>query len=160
MKNDENYKSVAPVRDWFEQHNYKNKIIFLKETARSAQDAADSLGVSLGQIAKSLIFSTKVTKLPVLIITSGDNRVNEKIISELLSEEIERADAFWVKDTTGFSIGGIPPIAHKTKPTIFFDQDLFRFKEIWAAAGHPYAVFKTTPDELLNMTKSKKVSIK
>jgi prolyl-tRNA editing enzyme YbaK/EbsC (Cys-tRNA(Pro) deacylase) len=160
MKNDENNKSVAPVRDWLEKHNYKNKIIFLNETARSAQEAADSLDVSLGQIAKSLIFSTKETKLPVLIIASGVNRVNEKLVSKIIGEEIERADAAWVKEITGFSIGGIPPIAHKVKPIVLFDEDLDRYVEIWAAAGHPYGVFKTTPKELLEMSGAKKVSIK
>lgn len=160
MESDENNKSVILVKSWLEKHDYKNKIIFLKETARSAQEAADSLNVTLGQIAKSLIFVTKDTKKPVLVITSGSNRVNEKEVSEIIGEKIERADAVWVKDTTGFSIGGIPPIAHKTRSIILFDEDLCQYDEIWAAAGHPYAVFKTTPKELLEMSEAKTISVK
>lgn len=160
MKNDENNKSIALVKNWLEQHDYKNKIIFLNETARSAQEAADSLGVSLGQIAKSLIFITKETKKPILIIASGINRVSEELVSEIIGEKIERADALWVKETTGFSIGGIPPVAHKTRPIVIFDEDLFKYKEIWAAAGHPFGVFKTNPQELIEMSEAKICKIK
>ena len=160
MKKEEIFKSTLLVKDWLGKHGFKNEIVIVDETARTAQDAADSLKVNLGQIAKSLIFMTKNSKQSVLIITSGSNRVNEKNTSKLVGEEIERAEANWVKLTTGFSIGGIPPVAHKIKPIIFFDEDLDQYDEIWAAAGHPYAVFKTTPRELLEMTEAKKISVK
>ena len=160
MKNKEILKSTLPVSDWFDKNGYKNEIVTVTETARSAQEAADSLGVSLGQIAKSLIFMTTETKRSILVITSGSNRVNEKAIAEIIEEKIERAEANWIKETTGFSIGGIPPVAHKTKAIVLFDEDLCQYDEIWAAAGHPYAVFKTTPTELIKMSESKIISVR
>jgi prolyl-tRNA editing enzyme YbaK/EbsC (Cys-tRNA(Pro) deacylase) len=101
----------------------------------------------VGQIAKSIIFRRKDDDVAVLVITSGDRRVDEKKVEALVGR-IGRADADFVKTKTGFSIGGVSPLAHAQTPVTLVDQELFRFEEIWAAAGHPHGVFKLHPRDL------------
>ena len=124
--------------------------IMLDEAARTAQQAADALGVALGQIAKSIIFRRREDDAAVLIITSGDRRVDEKKVATLVGK-IGRADADFVKQKTGFSIGGVSPVAHAEKLVTLVDRELFRFTEVWAAAGHPHGVFKLCPDDLVHL---------
>ncbi len=127
----------------------------LDAAARTAQQAADQLGVALGQIAKSIIFRRKGDDAAVLVITSGDRRVDERLVAALVCQgegRLGRADAEFVKARTGFSIGGVAPLAHTQKCVTLIDRDLFRFSEIWAAAGHPHAVFQLTPTQLQAMT--------
>jgi prolyl-tRNA editing enzyme YbaK/EbsC (Cys-tRNA(Pro) deacylase) len=124
--------------------------VMLDGAARTAQEAADALGVQLGQIAKSVIFKRKQDGMAVLVVTSGDRRVNEKKVSALVGV-IGRVDAEFVKTQTGFSIGGVSPVAHHASITLL-DQDLWRFDEVWAAAGHPHAVFCLRPQDLLTLT--------
>lgn len=119
---------------------------------RTAADAAAAIGCQVGQIAKSLVFRTKVTKRPVLVVASGPNRVDEKAVTGIVGEKIERADADFVREKTGFAIGGIPPVCHATPPVTILDQDLRAFDTIWAAAGTPHAVFALTPDQLAALT--------
>jgi prolyl-tRNA editing enzyme YbaK/EbsC (Cys-tRNA(Pro) deacylase) len=129
--------------------------VMLNEAARTAQQAADALGVALGQIAKSIIFRRKSDDVAVLVVTSGDLRVDEKKVQALVCGDggrLGRADAEFVKAKTGFSIGGVSPLAHATPPVTLIDEALFRFPEIWAAAGHPHGVFRLTPAELQAMT--------
>ena len=123
----------------------------LEGAARTAQEAADVLGVQLGQIAKSVIFKRKQDGVAVLVVASGDRRVDEKKVSALVGK-IGRADADCVKSHTGFSIGGVSPVAHLNPPVTLLDQDLWRFDEIWAAAGHPHGVFRLLPDDLQRLT--------
>jgi prolyl-tRNA editing enzyme YbaK/EbsC (Cys-tRNA(Pro) deacylase)/predicted Fe-S protein YdhL (DUF1289 family) len=123
----------------------------LADAARTAQQAADALGVALGQIAKSIIFRRLSDDAAVLVITSGDRRVDQKKVEALLGP-LGRADAAFVKTATGFSIGGVAPIAHAKPCVTLMDEDLFRFDDIWAAAGHPHAVFQLTPNQLCFMT--------
>lgn len=125
--------------------------LMLNEAARTAQQAADGLGVALGQIAKSIIFRRKGDGAAVLVVTSGDRRVDEKKVDALVGRT-GRADAEFVKTQTGYSIGGVSPIAHATPPVCLLDAGLWRFADIWAAAGHPHAVFQLTPDDLLRLT--------
>ncbi|MBP6250630.1 MAG: YbaK/EbsC family protein [Leptothrix sp. (in: Bacteria)] len=124
---------------------------FLSVAARTAQEAADALGVALGQIAKSVIFRRKADERAVLVVTSGDRRVDERKVAVHVGP-IGRADADFVKRSTGFSIGGVSPVAHATPPVILIDADLRRFDVIWAAAGHPNGVFPLSPDELVRLT--------
>ncbi len=127
----------------------------LNDAARTAQQAADALGVALGQIAKSIIFRRKSDDVAVLVVTSGDLRVDEKKVQALVCTEggkLGRADAEFVKSKTGFSIGGVSPLAHATSPVTLIDQALFRFDVIWAAAGHPHGVFRLSPAQLQAMT--------
>lgn len=119
----------------------------LDDAARTAQQAADALGVGVGQIAKSIIFRRVDDDAAVLVITSGDRRVDEKKVAALVGR-LARADADFVKARTGFSIGGVPPVAHATAPVVLIDRELLRFDEIWAAAGHPHAVFRLRPQDL------------
>ena len=123
----------------------------LDDAARTAQQAADALGVQVGQIAKSIIFRRKEDDAAVLVITSGDRRVDEKKVAALVGK-ISRADAEFVRARTGFAIGGVSPVAHATPAVTLIDRELFRFDEIWAAAGHPHGVFKLRPDDLVRLT--------
>ncbi len=123
----------------------------LDDAARTAQQAADQLGVQLGQIAKSIIFRRKEDDTAVLVITSGDRRVDEKKVAALVGK-IGRADAEFVKQRTGFSIGGVSPVAHATPPVTLIDRDLLRFNVVWAAAGHPHSVFPLQPGDLQRLT--------
>ena len=119
----------------------------LDAAARTAQQAADALGVGVGQIAKSIIFRRLADDAAVLVITSGDRRVDEKKVAALIGP-IGRADADFVKARTGFTIGGVAPLAHAQPPVTLIDRELLRFDEIWAAAGHPHAVFRLRPQDL------------
>lgn len=127
----------------------------LDAAARTAQQAADQLGVALGQIAKSIIFRRKPDDVAVLVITSGDRRVDERKVQALVctgGQKLGRADADFVKASSGYSIGGVPPFAHAKKPVTLIDRELLRFEEIWAAAGHPHAVFRLDPAQLQALT--------
>jgi prolyl-tRNA editing enzyme YbaK/EbsC (Cys-tRNA(Pro) deacylase) len=124
---------------------------WLEVSARTAQEAADALQVCLGQIAKSVIFRRRADQAAVLVVTSGDRRVDERKVAAQVGP-IGRADADFVKQRTGFSIGGVSPVGHATPPVILIDADLFRFDVIWAAAGHPKGVFCLTPQELQRLT--------
>jgi len=123
----------------------------LDDAARTAQQAADALGIHVGQIAKSIIFRRKSDDVAVLIVTSGDRRVDEKKVDAIVGKT-GRADADFVKSKTGFSIGGVSPFAHATPPVTLIDRDLFRFDEVWAAAGHPHAVVRLAPQDLERLT--------
>ncbi len=125
--------------------------VMLDDAARTAQQAADALGVALGQIAKSIIFRRKPDEVAVLVITSGDRRVDEKKVQTLVcaaGQKLGRADADFVKAKTGFSIGGVSPVAHAEPPVTLIDEELLRFDVIWAAAGHPHGVFRLAPIDL------------
>ncbi len=124
---------------------------------RTAEDAARAIGCTVAQIAKSLLFRAQDD--PVLVIASGVNRVNEKAVGALIGRAIGRADADFVRAKTGFAIGGVPPVGHATAPITLIDDDLFRFDEIWAAAGTPNAVFKLTPAALLTLTGGRRAKI-
>ena len=124
---------------------------WLPEAVRTSQQAADALGVAVGQIAKSVIFRRQSDGAAVLVVTSGDRRVDEKRVVALTGA-LGRADAGFVKERTGFSIGGVAPLAHANPTVTLIDRELFRFAEIWAAAGHPNGVFMLTPAELVALT--------
>ncbi len=129
--------------------------VLLDDAARTAQQAADALGVALGQIAKSIIFKRKPDAVAVLVITSGDRRVDEAKVQALVcadGQKLGRADAEFVKQSTGFSIGGVAPLGHVVVPVTLIDRELLRFDEIWAAAGHPHGVFKLQPADLVHLT--------
>ena len=152
--------SAQKVQDALKVHGVACRVIEMKQTTRSAQEAADAVGCRVGQIAKSLIFTGKKSNQPVLVIASGPNRVNEKTIRRYLSEPLSMAKAEFVREHTGFAIGGVPPIGHLNPLKTFIDEDLFQFEEIWAAAGTPHAVFKLTPDELKKITNGEVISVK
>jgi prolyl-tRNA editing enzyme YbaK/EbsC (Cys-tRNA(Pro) deacylase) len=125
--------------------------VWLDVAARTSQEAADALGIAVGQIAKSVIFRRRSDDRAVLVIASGDRRVDEKKVGAVTGD-LGRADAQFVRAATGFVIGGVAPLAHVSAPVTLIDRDLFRFGEIWAAAGHPNGVFKLTPQDLERYT--------
>jgi len=137
------------------------EVMELPQSTRSAKEAAEAVGCSVSQIAKSIVFRTTQSQRPVLVIASGPNRINEDRISSLVSEPVKMANPDFVKSKTGFSIGGVAPVGHfLEKPEIFIDEDLFKYKEIWAAAGTPHAVFRLTPQELEKITGGRVISVK
>jgi prolyl-tRNA editing enzyme YbaK/EbsC (Cys-tRNA(Pro) deacylase) len=145
--------SAQRVVEFLATAGHPHEVVMLPVTGRTAADAAAALGVELGQIAKSIVFRRKNDDAAVLVVTSGDRRVDEKKVAALVGK-IGRADADFVKASTGFSIGGVSPVAHITAPVMLIDRELFRFTQIWAAAGHPYAVFPLSPDELVALAQA------
>lgn len=123
----------------------------LDGACRTAQQAADALGIAVGQVAKSIIFRRESDGAAVLVVASGDRRVDEKKVEALVGQ-LGRADAAFVKERTGFSIGGVAPLAHATPPVTLIDRELLRFDVVWAAAGHPHAVFALHPNDLQSLT--------
>ena len=144
-------EGVQRVAQALQQAAHAHQPVMLSESARTAQEAADGLGVQLGQIAKSVIFRRKADDVAVLVVTSGDRRVDEKKVSALVGK-VGRADADFVKAKTGFTIGGVSPVAHLNPAVTLLDQDLWRFDDIWAAAGHPHGVFRLSPEDLKRLT--------
>ncbi|MBT3389917.1 MAG: YbaK/EbsC family protein [Chloroflexi bacterium] len=135
-------------------------VVELPGSTRTAADAAASIGCTVAQIAKSLIFRLKSSDQALLVIASGGNRVDEKLLAKHIGEKIGKADADFVRAQTGFVIGGVPPVGHSTKIHTFIDEDLFQFDDIWAAAGTPNAVFRLTPDNLLRATQGQVIAVK
>ncbi len=146
-------EGVQRVAKALQNANHPHVPVMLDGAARTAQEAADSLGVQFGQIAKSVIFKRREDGVAVLVVTSGDRRVDEKKVAALVGK-VGRADADFVKAHTGFSIGGVSPVAHLNPPVTLLDQDLWRFDEIWAAAGHPHGVFRLRPQDLPDLTQA------
>jgi prolyl-tRNA editing enzyme YbaK/EbsC (Cys-tRNA(Pro) deacylase) len=136
------------------------QVVELPQSTRTAREAAQAVGCEVAQIVKSLIFKGRQSGRPILVVASGVNRVDEGRLGELVGEAIERADPDFVKERTGFAIGGVPPLGHKEPLETFIDEDLLRYEEIWAAAGTPFAVFKLTPADLLAMTAGRVVAMK
>lgn len=128
------------------------QVVELPASTRTAQQAADAIGCTVAQIAKSLVFRAADSGDAVLVIASGTNRVDTARIADLLGEPLGKADADFVRATTGFVIGGVPPVGHAQPLRTFIDQDLQQHATIWAAAGTPRAVFKLTPGDLIAMT--------
>ncbi len=144
----EGFRRVAAA---LAERGHAHAPVWLEVAARTSQEAADVLGVAVGQIAKSVIFRRRSDARAVLVVAAGDRRVDEKKVAAILGA-LGRADAEFVKAKTGFSIGGVAPLAHSEAPLTLIDRELFRFTEIWAAAGHPNGVFKLAPAELASLT--------
>lgn len=144
-------EGVQRVARVLQEQGHPHPPVMLSDAARTAQQAADALGVQVGQIAKSIIFRRKSDDAAVLVIASGDRRVDEKKVDALVGKT-GRADAQFVKSRTGYSIGGVSPVGHAQAPVTLIDRELFRFEEIWAAAGHPHGVFKLRPHDLERLT--------
>jgi len=142
-----------------EKYGLENNVVIFDNSTRTAQEAADQIGVEIGQIGKSIIL--KLNNEPIIVITSGKNKVSIEKLEKLIGERMEKADADFVYEKTGFSIGGVPPFGHKEKiKHIFLDKDLLNYQEIWCAAGTPFSVFKISPQRLIEITQAKLVDIK
>jgi prolyl-tRNA editing enzyme YbaK/EbsC (Cys-tRNA(Pro) deacylase) len=140
------------VQDLLLARGYSCQVIEHAESTRTSQEAADRAGCALGQITKSMIFKGKTTGKPILVLTSGQNRVNEKRLSRYAGEPITRADPEFVRAVTSFAIGGVPPIGHAQAMETYLDEDLMQYDTIWAAAGTPNAIFELKPSQLQDMT--------
>lgn len=128
------------------------RVVEMPASTRTAQEAADAVGCSVGQIVKSLIFRGAASGRPYLLLVSGPNRVDEARVGERLGERLERAKPDWVREVTGFAIGGVPPVGHATPLETLIDPDLLQYEQLWAAAGTPNAVFALSPRQLLALT--------
>ncbi len=152
--------SARRVQQALENLGFTMHVIELPGSTRTAAEAAQAVGSQIGQIVKSLIFKTKRSQRPVLVIASGANRVDERRLEALIGEPLGKADADFVRQHTGFAIGGIPPVGHTEKMDTYIDIDLLQYAQVWAAAGTPHAVFALNPNDLQRMTGGKIVTIK
>ena len=152
--------AAQKVQDALKARGFSYQVVELPQTTRSSAEAAQAVGCRVEQIAKSIIFKTRQTARPLLVIASGINRVDEHRLSELAGDKVEKPDADFVREKTGFVIGGVPPFAHVQKLETYIDEDLLKLDEIWAAAGTPFAVFKLSPADLPAMTDGRVVAIK
>jgi prolyl-tRNA editing enzyme YbaK/EbsC (Cys-tRNA(Pro) deacylase) len=154
-------KSAQSVQQALAKKGLAFEVLELSASTRTANDAANTIGCDVAQIMKSLLFCSTKTNQPVLVLASGINRVNEKIIEQSLGEKIVKADAHFTRDITGFAIGGVPPVGHKQTIThVFIDEDLLQHNVLWAAAGTPNAVFSLNSSDIESLTHGKIIAIK
>ena len=153
-------KSAIKVQESLKNYGIEATVLEMPSSTRTANDAANSIGCSVEQIVKSLIFKIKNTNQSVLVLASGPNRVNEKVIAKKIGEKITKADATFVRDITGYAIGGIPPVGHKQNiDMIFIDDSLLGLDSLWAAAGTPNSVFNIKPTDLVDITSGTIINI-
>jgi len=143
--------SARRVAQLLRERGHPKAVVMLPETGKTSAEAAAGLGCSVAQIAKSILFRRREDDVPVLVVASGVNRVDEKKVARQVGE-IARADAKFVREKTGYAIGGVCPIGHATPPITLIDADLLELDSLWAAAGHPHAVFNLSPQELVALT--------
>jgi prolyl-tRNA editing enzyme YbaK/EbsC (Cys-tRNA(Pro) deacylase)/GNAT superfamily N-acetyltransferase len=151
--------SAQKVQEVLRTKGYTLQVVELPDSTRTAVEAADAIGCQVGQIVKSLIFRRVETNRPILVLASGTNRVNEKKVGQMLGETIGKADADFVRQHTGFAIGGVPPVGHAEPISTFIDEDLLEYEQIWAAAGTPHAVFGLSPADLEDLTGGRVINI-
>jgi prolyl-tRNA editing enzyme YbaK/EbsC (Cys-tRNA(Pro) deacylase) len=151
--------SAQRVRDQARRLGLDPEIVEMAASTRTAQDAAAACGCEVAQIVKSLVFRGAESGNPYLMLISGSNRLNEKTVAAILGEALTRPDAAYVREVTGFAIGGVPPFAHASAMQVFVDEDLLRFETVWAAAGTPRAVFAVSPDALAKALEAKVIKV-
>ena len=128
------------------------QVVEFEQPTRTSAEAAEAVGCSVAEIAKSVVFRNKTAGGAVVVVASGANRVDEAKVAALLGVKLGRADADFVRESTGYVIGGVAPLGHANPVTLVLDRDLLRFARIWAAAGTPFSVFPLTPAELQGLT--------
>jgi prolyl-tRNA editing enzyme YbaK/EbsC (Cys-tRNA(Pro) deacylase) len=147
--------SVQRVSAKLKELGIKGEVHVLSDSARTAQEAADALEILVGQVASSIVFKLD-DESPLLVITSGRHRVDTKLVAEKLGiTKLHRVDADYVKEKSGFSIGGVSPVGWISPATILIDEALNDYDVVWAAAGHPHSVYPTTFAELIQATGAK-----
>ena len=151
-------ESARRVALLLRERGHAKSIVMLPATGKTSAEAAAGLGCEIAQIAKSILFRRCKDDAPVLVIASGANRVDEQKVAARVGE-IARADAKFVREKTGYAIGGVCPIGHATTPVTLIDADLFELDSLWAAAGHPHAVFNLSPQELAALTQAPVVDV-
>jgi prolyl-tRNA editing enzyme YbaK/EbsC (Cys-tRNA(Pro) deacylase) len=148
-------EAAQRVQDALSAKGFANRVLELEFPVKTAQAAADAVGCTVGQIVKSLVFrieSGAASGRALLVLASGANRIDTAKLAALLGEDVTMGDPKFVRATTGFAIGGIPPIAHAEPLDVVVDRHLLALDSLWAAAGHPNSLFPLTPDELCRMT--------
>ena len=154
------HPSVQRVQTTLHNLGFSGEVLELESSTRTAAEAAQAAGCEVGQIVKSLVFLLEPQKMPVLVLVSGSNRVHEKRLGQLLGGVLSKADADFVREVSGYVIGGVPPVGHKTPLQTYVDEDLLQHEVIWAAAGAPNAIFQVTPQELVRLTGGQVVCVK
>jgi len=144
--------NVRRVKEALLQGGIDVQIVAMEESARTAQMAADAINCQVAQIVKSLVFKAEGRDLAVLALVSGANRLDEQLVEEQLGFKLEKANAAFVRDMTGFAIGGVAPVGHLKASQTIIDQDLLLFPTVWAAAGHPNTVFPISPQQLIKLS--------
>lgn len=139
------------VRQYLADHRVESEVRVLADSTRTAEEAALALGCTPAQIIKSIIFRAKASDRPVLVLTCGDRRVNEKKVAALIGEKIGRADAQFVQSRTGFTVGGVPPFAHSEQPTVVVDSSVQRFDRVWASAGSAHSMVEIATEALIRL---------
>ena len=150
-------KASQKVQDHLDQFGLDLEVKEFPASTRTAQDAADAVNCEVGQIVKSLIFRSG--QKPLLFLVSGDNRLDVEKVSRDLDITIEKADAQFVREKSGYAIGGVPPVAHAEPMDVFIDRDLLAFDEVWAAAGTPHAVFCMHSSDLQRITAGRVIDV-
>jgi prolyl-tRNA editing enzyme YbaK/EbsC (Cys-tRNA(Pro) deacylase) len=143
--------SARRVADLLREIGHDKSVVMLPETGKTSAEAAAGLGCSVAEIAKSIVFRRLADDAPVMVVASGANRVDEHKVAAIVGP-LGKADAKFIKTRIGYSIGGVCPIGHVGQTVMLIDEDLMQLGSVWAAAGHPHAVFNMTPQQLLAMT--------
>ena len=146
------HPTALRIQQLLAQAGIASSVVEFEQPTRTSAEAAAAIGCSVAEIAKSVVFRARTTSQAVIVVASGDNRVCEKKVAALVGEPLGRADADFVRASTGFVIGGVAPVGHAGTPRIFLDADLQRFGRVWAAAGTPFSVFPLAPSELSRLT--------
>jgi prolyl-tRNA editing enzyme YbaK/EbsC (Cys-tRNA(Pro) deacylase) len=151
-------KKSKIVHKYLQKFGLKLEVVEFEESTKTAQEAANAIGCEIGQIVKSLIFRNKDQGL--LFLVSGKNKLDTNKVARELKIDLKKADAQFVKEVTGFSIGGVPPVAHENKLETYIDEDLLEYQDVWAAAGMPFSVFRLESRMLQPLTNGKVISVK
>lgn len=152
--------SAQRVQDTLRELGFSGEVLELESSTRTAAEAAQSAGCEIGQIVKSLVFVLEPQGTPILALVSGANRVHEKRLGRQLGGSLAKADAEFVREVSGFAIGGVPPVGHKTPMRTVIDEDLMQYEVIWAAAGTPNAIFRLTPADLVRLSGGTLLNVK
>lgn len=152
--------SAQRVQDALDRLGLAARVEEREQPTRSAAEAAAAIGCTVGEIAKSIIFRGATSNQPILVVACGDNRIDEVKVAALVGEPLAKADAAFVRNATGFVIGGVPPVAHANPVILLIDEDLLRYQRIWAAAGTPNAVFPLAPQDLVRITGGRTAAVK
>jgi len=156
---DQNKPSVQRVLEELDSLNIPTNFLELPQSSRTAKEAAEAVGCHVSQIVKSLVFETENSHKPILVLTSGSNKVNEVVVGTIIGEKINFASVEFVREMTGFAIGGVSPFGLKGKIRTFIDEDLLKKNLIWAAAGSHHAVFSITPEDLVKATRAEVIKV-
>lgn len=152
-------ESAKRVQEFLKKRGFAFEVKELKSSTRTAQEAADSIGCDVSQIAKSLVFKEKKSGEPILVIASGSNRVDVKKVEAATGFKLGKADGAYVKENVGYAIGGVPPVGHISPLKTVLDPDLKEYDVIWAAAGTPFAVFQLNPHDIESLTDGRWVDL-